>query len=164
MRPNEHLLRAFGQGQVVKRPGKGLFLDMRVMQKAIAQPISRRVQNLPPVNIVIPAGVGMQDRDRNSPPASGLVELHAEDFGLIRCNGAGDKGKDKAQTSHTHRLAQSRAKNTHVCVFSSGRSGWSSTARDCEANSRRSSIRHVITVAPISASGPKSQAAAESAK
>ena len=134
MRPHEHLLRAFWQGQRRERPGKGLFLDMRVMQQAIAQPISRRVQNLPPVNIV------------------------------IRCNGAGDKGKDKAQTSHTHRLAQSRAKNTHVCVFSSGRSGWSSTARDCEANSRRSSIRHVITVAPISASGPKSQAAAESAK
>lgn len=164
MRPHEHLLCALRKGQTIQRARKGLFFDMWVMQQTIAQPIARRIQNLPSINIVVPAGVRVQDRDRNIPGCSNLFQLHAKNIGVIRCGGAGDKAEDKAQTSHPASLAHSCAKNTQVSVCWSGPSGRSSTARDCDANSRRKSMRQVMIVAPISAAGPKSHAAAESAK
>ena len=56
---------------------------MRMKQLAKSQPIAICIQNLPTVRIMIPPGIGMQQRHFKTPGHAILLRGHIHDFGRL---------------------------------------------------------------------------------
>ncbi len=80
-----------------KRPGKGLFVDMGVVQFAKPQKRSGLIPDLPPAGEMIPASVGVFQRHLNAPAHPRFRGGGGDDFGWL-CEGlCGWKQNRKAE-------------------------------------------------------------------
>jgi hypothetical protein len=59
--PEGHPIDPFGDAHTGQLAGEGLFVDVGVVENARRQDLPTRSEDLPPVGIVLPAGVGVLD-------------------------------------------------------------------------------------------------------
>lgn len=74
-----------------------MFVDMRMMQLAIADPFALGIKHFPSVGIVIPAGIWMVQRYRDAPPYVAPLDIDVFDRRGFSQRGGGESQKEQGE-------------------------------------------------------------------